>query len=890
MTTNKHASKDLQKELDNFLKQYNCKTQNLPYTNTCMGKSARSYHIPECDYDMFLDIYSKCVRAGLELHITEKPLQISPLRVDLDFRFDNKDVQMEIKDDKEFILHKYKQSHVKAIVKEYFKILNDNFDIDADNQVAYVHEKPYAGLHREKIKDGIHIVFPHINMSYELQHYVRSEMLKCKVFEAIGFTNKIDDVIDKAIIDQNCWLMYGSKKIESYVYQVSSKYTYDISTQEAQMQELNCNIQDYVNLFSMRRPGQTNVLISHNSVHEFVEKWNQSAEKKSVLRPKKLLDLTYDSKQDIELAKQLVKCLSESRADKYDDWINLGWTLHNINESEELLNVWDEFSQTGSSYKSGECQKLWWKMKTEKQGMATLKYWAKNDNPAMYEKVLENSLIPLIDQSIRSDGAHGDVADVIAKYMKDKVVYDSKAKSWFYVDDTNKWRSETEATFIYKLCKTDICRLYMERSTYYNRMYLNSTDEGQKDICLEKSKKSLKIGQILKNSDFVKKIIPQMKAVMYVDDFIESYLDCNINLLAFKNKVYDLKKCEFRDIEPTDYINITTGYDYDEDIDESIVQEVQDIIKSMFVTDEEYCYVLDIITTMIYGNNKYQEFYIMTGAGSNGKSVLMNAITQMLGKYARKIGVDTFTKPTRSANSTSELYDCRGTRFTYAAEPAAEDKLTVNVVKDLTGDDLITTRGLYSNPISYKPQFKIVLCCNDLIQLSKVDNGIARRIRVIEFKYKFFEESDSKYDPDNRYHKILDRSLNEKFNDDVRYRQAFAKLVCDNWKNKVKDMPCMGTPACVKEASSQYIKECNEVMAWFEDEYETTNNKEDVVKARDMFNDFKFQTRNKTISETSFGCRLNDMGIEKVSLGKNKISHRVGIKKKDKNVEFVQDD
>jgi hypothetical protein len=401
MATNNQAPKELQKklnkELNDFLKQYQgCKAQ--AYTNTSMGNTPKSYNIPEYEYDNFLSLYTKCARAGVELHFTEKPTEISQLRVDLDFRFENKNIQTEKQIlneiEVEHIMHKYKPQHIKAVVQEYFRILNDNFDIDAESQVAFVHEKPYATLDREQIKDGIHIIFPYINMSYELQHFVRAEMLKSKVFEDIGFIKKLEDVIDKAIIDKNCWLLYVSKKIESYVYTVSRKYVYDRSTQEVDKHELDNSIEDYVKLFSMRRPNcQQNVLISNNDVHAFIENWNKAATKKSVVKPNKLIDLSFACKQDIQLAKELVKCLSESRAEKYDDWSNLGWTLHNISDSEEILAVWDKFSKNGSSYRSGECDKLWCKMRTEKQGMATLKYWAKLDNPEMYAKVMENSII-----------------------------------------------------------------------------------------------------------------------------------------------------------------------------------------------------------------------------------------------------------------------------------------------------------------------------------------------------------------------------------------------------------------------------------------------------------------------------------------------------------------
>ena len=59
----------------------------------------------------------------------------------------------------------------------------------------------------------------------------------------------------------------------------------------------------------------------------------------------------------------VIECLSHSRADKYDDWINLGWALRNIDY--RLLNTWIEFSKISSSYMDGECAQLWDKMFTE---------------------------------------------------------------------------------------------------------------------------------------------------------------------------------------------------------------------------------------------------------------------------------------------------------------------------------------------------------------------------------------------------------------------------------------------------------------------------------------------------------------------------------------------
>ena len=66
----------------------------------------------------------------------------------------------------------------------------------------------------------------------------------------MGLCNDIDDVIDAAIIDRNCWLLYGSKKLENHSYKVSHNYTY-INDKIIDV-PLYADDKDYIQLFSMR--------------------------------------------------------------------------------------------------------------------------------------------------------------------------------------------------------------------------------------------------------------------------------------------------------------------------------------------------------------------------------------------------------------------------------------------------------------------------------------------------------------------------------------------------------------------------------------------------------------------------------------------------------------
>jgi hypothetical protein len=80
----------------------------------------------------------------------------------------------------------------------------------------------------------------------------------------------------------------------------------------------------------------------------------------------------------------------------------------------------------------------------------------------------------------------------------------------------------------------------------------------------------------------------------------------------------------------------------------------------------------------------------------------------------------------------------------YCSEPEYGCKLNTNFVKMLTAD-ISKARGVYSTiEIDIKPSFNIFVCCNELPNFDTYDAGIARRIRICEFKTKFTENPKKK--------------------------------------------------------------------------------------------------------------------------------------------------
>ena len=429
-------------EFRKYLNQYRC-GQGVSYTHTVIKGTnfpGMSLHIPNEKYTDFIEKYTSAYLRKIPLYFTEKPTNPSPMRCDLDFRFilENE------------ITRKYKRSDIEKILNAYTLLFNEYLDIDPTKLVAYVMEKPEPVEYRGKLKDGIHIVWPDIVISHNLQHLIRKRILDeaSNIFAGITTTNTYEDIVDQAIIDRNNWQMYGSCKPESSAYAVSCIYNYDKKSNSiidsgswTAENELK-----FIKTLSMRREQTDEISLKKDKISELEDYTQKVLPSIDERKKSKLMNEVFGKSQnltkniigddDLLLAKLLVeKCLKPSRRESYDDWIKLGWTLRNIDY--RLLDTWVDFSKVSGKYIEGECQKFWNRMRTDTLGMGTLRWWARTDNLAMYHEIIDTSISDLIDISVGSDGAHFDVARVVHGMFKDRYRFTTK-DIWYKYDDAKQ--------------------------------------------------------------------------------------------------------------------------------------------------------------------------------------------------------------------------------------------------------------------------------------------------------------------------------------------------------------------------------------------------------------------------------------------------------------------
>jgi putative DNA primase/helicase len=144
-------------------------------------------------------------------------------------------------------------------------------------------------------------------------------------------------------------------------------------------------------------------------------------------------------------------------------------------------------------------------------------------------------------------------------------------------------------------------------------------------------------------------------------------------------------------------------------------------------------YVLLALGYSMFGLTKEQIwFYAYGPTARNGKSTLMTVVRSVMGDYAASTSPDIFMSG-GPGSASAGLAQLAGIRLVTAPEADSSKRFDEQIVKTLTGEDEITARRLYENPITFRPQCKLWMAGNSLPRVKASDEGFWRRIRVIEF-------------------------------------------------------------------------------------------------------------------------------------------------------------
>lgn len=815
--------------LSNFLKEREVdKTE--PFTHTSKIRPMRRYNIPEEHLEEFYSIYNQVVSDSGIVGITEKPEPIVPLIIDIDFRcsLDNG------------IKRYYKAKHIREIVAVYQEIISEIAE-DPTDKMFYccVLEKTGPTAYQGRCKDGFHLHFPFFFTEPWVQKdYIRTEVIKRvqerKILGDIPILEPIDKVFDKNI-PAVCWLMYGSRKdSKSETYKVTKRYNRDIELLQIkdvfknkyEIGTRGWNMPRYLSI----RQGEVPTPLKEDVVLR-----KPTVRKKRKKEFQRELD---DIFADLVVSEQLLEMLDDDRAYDYALWMETGWVLYNISEGHQKgLDLWINFSgRSPEKFQDGKCEEEWNKMEVREYSLGTLKHLAKNDSPNEYLAWKDNQINHILHQGISM--AHNDIAKILfIMYENEMKCIDIEKEQWM-VFKGHRWQKSAKGIDLRWHLSHSLTNKYANLASRYMAQLQDEDDQEQKQMYNSKVTMICKLIDKLKNTSFKSCVMKEAMEYFYDKEFIDK-MDENSNLLVCENGVYDAEYRIFRDGRPDDYCTKSTNLYYHEfEEDDPRIAELQEIFKKTFVNEKLFKFFKQTISDLIRGGNRHKIFVIWTGIGDNGKSICADLLEKAFGDYYYTPPTTMLTgKQQQSSGATSELMPCKGARVVVVSETDNADVLNCGTMKKLTGGDPFYARGNFKEATKIIPQFKLILHCNKMPNISAEDKASWNRIRVLPYESTFVKKYLAPEDEQSQYEKKLfpmDKTLKERLNG---LAEPFLWWLIKEYE-KFGDADLYEPPS-VKTATDAYHKTNDFYMQFLDERIQETGNRKDFVTLTVVYALFK---------------------------------------------------
>ena len=558
-----------------------------------------------------------------------------------------------------------------------------------------------------------------------------------------------------------------------------------------------------------------------------------------------------------ETVYKILEGLSVKRFDNYNDWLVMAMIF--VNEGYDL-KIFDHFSQRSKKYNKEGNEKIINGLKKNSNGytLNTLYFWLKNDNKKLFDELSITRVDVwnlLINLNMNSVAKHY-YSNFYDKYLRCNVY------GWYEYNENNILTlcGETPTSLLNSISN------YMQEIIDFQKNHLNTKDKH----FVKKSQLLRNCTKQMGNNKFCAGIIDFLKNYYTITDLYKK-IDSNKNLIAFDNVLFDRNICDFRKIEPKDYISKTTGYSINLKSNKDIKKEIEALLLSIFNTNEMVEYFKFFTQSSFFGN-KEEILYIHTGTGGNGKSLLGDFVKNALGKYFYSADNNFITDSKRDGAPNSSLAQAIGKRYISIQEPK-NDYFNTEFIKYITGGSEITTRDLFKSNITYQPLFTPHLQCNETPKLSKIDGGIIRRIKIIKYPNCFVDN------PKKANEKPRDYTLKDKLNDNKYVNEFMLMLLETAKKYKEINLNEVFTPVEVLNETKSYLDANNLLFEFISDHLIVTGDVTDRVKASDLLQHYTEVTEDAKINNaTAFAKYMKINGFEKVKY--NGSMCYIGIKMK----------
>ena len=555
---------------------------------------------------------------------------------------------------------------------------------------------------------------------------------------------------------------------------------------------------------------------------------------------------------DGERARECLAALNSDRFDDRDSWLKIGMACHDADPSIEMRDAWIARSQESPQYKDGDGIREWdgfkagggvtkatlfhfgqedgWQSQPNRRRKSTTPQEAEDHGePPDFDPDDYDPFTSIIQDEGRTDAAfarrylsaYGDIVQWVPEWSK-----------WIIWDGT-RWHVDVGN------CAT-------------TRMALAVSDAIWGEASSVRTEKAIEYAHDMSKPS---KWASALKAAAAQRTVAASDLNTNGWLLNCPNGTVDLRTGELRPHRKEDNITTLCPTEFDP---EAASYSWDRFLESLFDGDDvRISFMRRLIGYTITGEVSEQIMPIAYGEGSNGKSTLLNAILDTLGKDYAIQGRAEMLMARKGESHPTELADLHGRRFVSCVETEDGRRLAEGLVKQLTGGERVRARRLYEDFWEFQPTHKVYLCTNHKPEVRGTDHAIWRRLVLIPFTKKYWNPEKGETGPEELRQ---DKTLPHRLKAEASGILAWAVRGCQEWRSQG-----LNIPDSVRAATNAFRSE-QDVIDAFIAENCVSGLPHYVVKAADLYAaycDWCEHSGEHPMKQRRLGQELSRKGIDR---------------------------
>lgn len=287
-----------------------------------------------------------------------------------------------------------------------------------------------------------------------------------------------------------------------------------------------------------------------------------------------------------------------------------------------------------------------------------------------------------------------------------------------------------------------------------------------------------------------------------------------ISYLTLQNGLYDLRE-ETLNAHTSD-IFTTNLLPYDYDPGAKCPRFLQ-YLNEVFLDDKDkISFVQESVGYIFQKNIPKPSIFFLIGSGSNGKSVFVDTITNLIGQE------NTCSISLNALSNEYYLLTLFNKMLNISSETPRKKRIDTDLVKAVVAGDWVTGRVPYKQPTKFKSYAKHFLAMNEAPLIEDSTHGMWRRLYIIDFPRRFKEDE-------------MDVHLTDKLRGELSGIFNWALAGYERLREKGF---IFSQGKSMKKSKQEYKKESSSVMS-FASQCLKKSNPENTVKFKEVYELYK---------------------------------------------------